>query len=117
MTTSILSSKTMTTGIAASAILGGVAAIVLAVVWAGFWTGLAVSVMWGWFVVPVFGLPSLSIAQAYGLALVVGVLTHKGTKADKDSDGFAMALCTAFVGAPCIAGLFLLVGYVVKLWT
>lgn len=116
MTTSTLNSKTLTTGVAASAILGGLAAIVLAVVWAGFWSGLAVSVLWGWFVVPVFGLPALSIAQAYGLALLVGMLTHRGTKSDKDADGFAMALGRAFIGAPFVAGLVLLVGYVVKMW-
>lgn len=116
MTTSTLKSKTLTTGIAASAILGGLAAIVLAVVWAGFWNGLAVLVLWAWFVVPVFGLPALSIAQAYGLALLVGLRTHRGAKADKETDGFAMVLGRAFLGAPFIAGLVLLVGYVVKIW-
>ncbi|MGC3984817.1 MAG: hypothetical protein QM777_08865 [Pseudorhodoferax sp.] len=117
MTTSTLNGKTQTTGIAASAILGGLAAIIFAIVWAGFWSGLAVSVLWGWFVVPLFGLPALSIAQAYGIALLVGLLTHQESKADKDEDGFAMVLGEAFLRAPFTAGLVLLISYVVKLWT
>ena len=37
--------------------------------------GYALSITWGWFMVPTFGLPELGIAQAIGIALVVGFLT------------------------------------------
>lgn len=37
--------------------------------------GWALSVLWGWFVVPLFNLPQLTIIQAIGLAMVVGFLT------------------------------------------
>lgn len=38
--------------------------------------GFVLSVMWGWFMVPTFGLPPLGIASAFGVALMVGVLTQ-----------------------------------------
>src|SRR3989344_254836 len=39
--------------------------------------GYVLSVLWRWFMVPTLGLPALSVAQAIGIALVVGMLTHQ----------------------------------------
>lgn len=116
MTTTTFHGKTVTTGIAASAILGGLAAIILAIVWGGFWNGLVVSVLWAWFVVPVFGLPALTIAYAYGLALLARIVTHPKTE-KKDKETFGSMMAKAFFAPPLYAALFLLVGYVVKIWT
>lgn len=33
--------------------------------------------LWAWFVVPVFGLKALTITQAYGLSMIVGLWTHQ----------------------------------------
>ena len=38
--------------------------------------GWALSVMWGWFIVPLFNLPTLGIAQAVGLMCVVGMVWY-----------------------------------------
>lgn len=46
-------------------------AIPLALVLSGF----TIVTLWQWFVVPVFHLPLLTIAQALGLALLVGYFT------------------------------------------
>lgn len=48
--------------------------------------GLALTVLWRWFVMPVFSLPPLTIPQALGIALVVAFLTHQ-TESDGHSDG------------------------------
>ena len=39
--------------------------------------GYALTKLWGWFVVPTFGLPRLSIAAACGLSLIATHLTHQ----------------------------------------
>lgn len=39
--------------------------------------GYALSVLWGWFIVPLFHLPVLTISQALGLGLVVGLLAKE----------------------------------------
>jgi hypothetical protein len=40
-------------------------------------SGWALVIMWGWFVVPIFGLPKLSVVSAMGVSLVVSYLTHQ----------------------------------------
>ena len=37
--------------------------------------GLALLVLWGWFVVPAFGLPSISFPVATGLSLILSLFT------------------------------------------
>lgn len=39
--------------------------------------GLVLSIMWGWFVVPTFGLAPLSIPIAMGLGLILAFTTHQ----------------------------------------
>ena len=41
------------------------------------WRGYAFSILWGWFIVPIFGLPVLSIPLAIGLSMVVSFLTYQ----------------------------------------
>ncbi len=40
-------------------------------------TGFVGMKLWAWFVVPIFGLPTLSIVQAWGIALLIGLWTHQ----------------------------------------
>ena len=44
------------------------------------WSGYVLTFLWMWFIVPLFGLPPLSIAQAMGLGLVIAFLTHQHIK-------------------------------------
>ena len=37
-------------------------------------TGIALFVLWGWFIAPIFALPALTIWQAYGIALAFAAL-------------------------------------------
>lgn len=111
-----MTNKTLTAGVAASAVLGGFAAMIISIVWAAAWSGLTLSVLWGWFVVPVFGAPSLSVAQAYGLALVVRVASGLKDAESKGDKGFGLVLAKLVLVPPFICGLFLLVGWVAKAW-
>lgn len=105
----------LTAGTAASLFLGGFASIVLVLVWAGFWSGLTLSTLWGWFVAPTFGLPTLSIIQSYGLALAFRCMQGMTNKTT-GSDGFAMEVAKGIVLPPLLAGLTLGVGWVAKSW-
>ncbi|MDP1688621.1 MAG: hypothetical protein Q8L47_00620 [bacterium] len=42
-----------------------------------FSNGLALKLLWGWFMVPIFGLPLISLAEAIGICLIVGFLTSQ----------------------------------------
>lgn len=106
----------LTAGIAVAAVFGSLAAIILTLVWGAFWAGLAASVLWGWFAVPIFGLPALGVAQAYGIALVLrsfrGMMPGD-SKTDR-SVGEVFARCIML--PPLMCGMFLLIGWVAKAW-
>ncbi|OGL32324.1 hypothetical protein A3F64_03165 [Candidatus Saccharibacteria bacterium RIFCSPHIGHO2_12_FULL_42_8] len=46
--------------------------------------GWVLSILWGWFVVPTFDAPDISVVQAIGLALVVRFLTHSRSIEESD---------------------------------
>jgi hypothetical protein len=48
--------------------------------------GALLQLLWGWFVVPVFHLPSLSLVQALGIALVVTFLMYQDPQTDAIQD-------------------------------
>lgn len=75
------------------------------------WYGWAASVLWGWFVAPTFGAPAISVSQAAGISLVIGLLRFK-LSAAKDETKLSTKLIALLIGPPCSVGL----GWVVK-WT
>ena len=58
-------------------ILGCVGLIVVLVA-ASVLNGWALSVMWGWFIVPTLGAPALSVPAAIGLGIIASFLTTRG---------------------------------------
>lgn len=77
------------------------------------WRGYVLMVLWRWFMVPAFHLPSLTLTLAIGLSLIVGYLTHHTpTKDDDDSPDFGRLVCLALI-YPAFA---LLVGWLVTLF-
>ena len=54
----------------------GILGMVAIVVGSAMWHGYVFSVLWGWFAVPAFGLPALSLAMSIGVALLVNYATY-----------------------------------------
>ena len=71
--------------------------------------GLVISMLWGWFIVPVFHLPALPLIGAIGLALVVRVIIQPDYTAtmEKYKDA-APAEMLGMLGGWLIAQLFIL---------
>lgn len=72
--------------------------------------GYVLSILWGWIIVPIFGLPAIGVAQAIGISIVVGLMTHQYVPS-KDKE----------VWMPIITSILTLVfalimGSVVRLW-
>lgn len=63
--------------------IGGVVAFIGIWALSSIWSGYVLSVLWGWFIVPTFHLPPLSVVTAIGIAIVVSYLTHQ---IDRDDD-------------------------------
>ncbi len=71
------------------------------------WRGYVLSILWGWFAVPAFGLPALSIPLAIGVALITGMLAENSTTPKETDAGTTIA---KIVLGPA---LVLLVGWIV----
>ena len=65
------------------------------------------TVLWGWYAVPAFGLPGLSTLHAFGVSLIVAFLTYQPQLDDKRSPArklgdsitiSLMTLCAGWVG-------------------
>lgn len=80
-------------------------------------SGFALSVLWGWFVVPLFGVPNLTIAQAIGLSMVVGFLTYQyhdnHKKEEMSLAGKIIYLVLLAIIQPAVT---LVIGYIVHLF-
>jgi len=71
--------------------LGWVTAFVSVMVFNSIFSGYALSVLWGWFIVKTFGLPGLTIPAAIGLAMMVNYMTHQlNDKKNEDDVGLIL---------------------------
>ena len=63
--------------------------------------GWSTAVLWGWFIVPTFGLPNIGLVQAIGLHLVINsiIVSQVDEQEDEIEDWFPKAIGRA-VGAP-----------------
>lgn len=92
--------------------LGCVGILVMAVVEI-LLKGWVLTFLWDWFAVP-FGLPSLGVAHAIGLAALVGLLTHQVTNC-KTEDGDISDAIGRWIGSGLLGPLLILgVGYIVN---
>lgn len=41
------------------------------------WSGFVLSFLWGWFFVPAFGVPAISVPSAIGIVLIMHYMTNK----------------------------------------
>lgn len=57
--------------------------------------GWAFATLWGWFIVPIFSLPSLHIAEAIGVALIVSFHPASRMKWDETAEGLGEAIVYA----------------------
>lgn len=78
-------------------------------VWAGAFVG---SHLWAWFVSPVFGLPLLTKAQAWGIALLTGYWTHQHITIPIKDERPLSEKVAQIVGLMLYPWFILLIGYV-----
>lgn len=74
--------------------------------------GWALSTLWGWFIVPVFRLPPLSITQAVGLALTVSLFKSSSYQSNKEQS-VTDDIIKLFVNAIINPVFFVVLGWVI----
>lgn len=79
--------------------------------------GFVLSVLWGWFVIPLFEVPSLTIAQAVGFSMVVSFLTYQYNDSDKKEEkSLTERIVYLILLAIMRPALVLVTGYIVHLF-
>lgn len=75
--------------------------------------GWVLSYLWIWFVVPIFGLPVISIVEAIAVSFIIGFLTHGSTGYDwsKDTQEKFVQILSVWFISPF---LFLGIGWIIK---
>ena len=91
------------------AVCGLLALLVLGSIWRGY----ALTVLWAWFVVPVFHLPVLSIAPAIGLSLIVSFLTYQSDAKTPTDDSATDAFVKATLSTILMPLAALCIGWIV----
>jgi hypothetical protein len=88
----------------------GCVAMLLVWPFVAVWQGYVLSLLWAWFVVGTFHAPAISIGQAVGLSLTVGMFT---TKPSRKKDGEKTDYATLIVNAFLAPLFFLAFGWIV----
>jgi hypothetical protein len=80
--------------------------------------GFVLSVLWGWFILPVFeSAPALTIVQAIGIAMVIAFLTYQTQEQSGAAKKDMGEVITNAIGHAVAAPLFTLaVGWIVYLF-
>ena len=78
--------------------------------------GFALTKLWGWFIVPIFSLPLLSLPAAIGLSLIVGFMAknHDFKKNDDENNSVRKVMLKATLMAAVVPSYALLFGYIVS---
>ena len=82
--------------------------------------GFVLKKLWGWFVIPLFpSAPAVSIAQAIGISLVVGYLTHQDSESKSESSASSAkgVMAFALLGLFIQSAIVFLFGWVTHLFT
>lgn len=92
-------------------------AFVAMITFAAIMNGFTLSILWGWFIVPVFGLHDLTIVQAIGISFIIGFFTAKlnATEDPEEEDRLKVlfvAIATRF--SYCLG--MLAIGFVIHLF-
>lgn len=93
-------------------VLGWITSFVIVMVFGTIFSGYALSILWGWFIVKTFNAPALTIPIAIGISMIVNYLTQSiDTK--KNDDSATIILIKAIFVSILKPGFALLFGWVV----
>jgi hypothetical protein len=91
-------------------------ALPLIVVVSSIANGFVLTVLWSWFVIPIFSLPPLNIPQAIGISLVMSYLTHQKTESKNDDKGILEQAISLLLYVILYPALVLGIAWIVQLF-
>lgn len=95
---------------------GILVALVIGTILSTVVNGWALMTLWGWFIVPVFELPSLTIVQAIGVAMVISFLTKHTIPSMQQKRSTSEAISFLIGSSFLLPAVTVAVGFVVHLF-
>ncbi len=86
------------------------------VVCGGFMSAYVLTQLWEWFIVPAFGLPSMSFVAAFGIMLISGLLSVRIQKEESENAEPSVYLLLQFFIPVLNPLLILVLGWLVHLF-
>ncbi|HLZ64441.1 MAG TPA: hypothetical protein VKR06_46530 [Ktedonosporobacter sp.] len=88
-------------------VVGWIVTVVIGIVLSSAWMGYVLSILWEWFISPIFHIGTITIPLAIGLSLVVRMLTTSGyQESDEKQKGSTQQLLSScvyvFLSLPCL---------------
>lgn len=99
--------------------IGFILLFVLVMVTGTIWEGFVLTKLWKWFMVPVFGLPVLSIVQAIGVSIVISMTAKASTynlAREKDKKSPYERVIDMLVVTYIVPAMFLAMGWIVQMF-
>ena len=97
-------------------VLSGIIGVGILMVFSSIFNGYALSVLWGWFIVPTFGAPSLDVVPAIGISMVVSYLTYQIHSSEEEEIPFGAKITRGVTVAIMKPLLALFFGWIVHLF-
>lgn len=79
-------------------------------------SGYVLSILWSWFIVPVFPVSEINIPTAIGIAMIVSYLTYQDIESKKKSESYGWILLEAILKGLLKPAFALLFGWIVTLF-
>lgn len=90
-------------------IVGSIILILLAIIWRGW----LLTIMWGWFTVPIFGLPALTLGHGCAVMLMVAFMSPINMPTDEDKKkSFVARIAFGMFTSSALLGF----GWIVHTW-
>jgi len=96
--------------------IGYITTTIIVIFLSAIFSGYVLSVLWGWFILPVFDAPTLTISSAIGLSIVVGFIARDYPEENNKGDSPSDILGKAILKAAIKPLMVLLVGWIVTLF-
>jgi hypothetical protein len=97
-------------------VIGYIVITLIASAIGSIWSGYALTVLWGWFIVPAFDLAQIAITTAIGINVIITLLTVKLMDNAKQEKEYGELLFEGFIKSLIIPAMSLLTGWVVTLF-
>jgi hypothetical protein len=93
-------------------VIGTIVSLVALVLWGFIATFFVATKIWGWFMIPFFGAPELTIPLYFGLACFVGLFVPLVSVDTEEEDSYGLSIFKQFIKVTTTRAVTLLIAWI-----